>query len=111
VRGTDEMDHVEYSLLVVNVFSDPVTLSAVTVVDAAGDELMTVDGDTLAAATQSLYTHAPSAVVEASAAVAVEVDLVVPPGEVPETVTHRIEYTLPDGIAGAAIIDGYTVNG
>lgn len=111
VRGTDEMDHVEYSLLVVNVFSDPVTLSAVTVVDAAGDELMTVDGDTLAAATQSLYTHAPSAVVEASAAVAVEVDLVVPPGEVPETVTHRIEYALPDGIAGAAIIDGYTVNG
>lgn len=111
VRGSDEMDHVEYSLLVVNVFSHPVTLTAVTVLDSGGEELMTVEGDTLAAATQSLYTHAPSAVVEASAAAAVEVDLVVPPGEVPGDVTHRIQYTLPDGIAGAAIVDGLTVNG
>ena len=111
VRGSDEMDHIEYSLLVVNVFSDPVTLSTVTVVDAAGEELMTVDGDVLAAATQSLYTQAASAVVAASAAAAVEVDLVVPPGEVPDAVSHRIEYSVSDEIAGVAILDAYTVNG
>jgi hypothetical protein len=111
VRGSDDMEHVEYSLLVVNAFSDPVTLTAVTVVDASGAELMTVDGATLAAATQSLYTHAASPVVEASAAVAVEIDLVLPPGEVPETVSHRVDYTLPEGIAGASIVDAYAVHG
>jgi hypothetical protein len=31
VRGDDGKDHVEYELLVVNVFSEPVTLSSVTV--------------------------------------------------------------------------------
>ena len=31
VRGDDGMDHVEYELLVVSVFSEPVTLSNVTV--------------------------------------------------------------------------------
>ena len=33
VRGDDGMDHVEYELLVVSVFSEPVTLSSVTVLD------------------------------------------------------------------------------
>lgn len=111
VRGSDDMDHVEYGLLVVNAFSDPVTLTSVTVLDPSGEELMTVDGDTLAAATQSLYTHAPSPVVDASAAVVVEVDLVVPPGDVPDSVSNRIEYTLPEGIAGAAIVDDWVVHG
>lgn len=111
VRGSDEMDHVEYELLVVNVFSDPVTLTGVTVISPAGEELMQVDGAKLAAATQSLYTHAPSAVVAASAAVAVEVDLVLPPGDVPERVSHRIDYTLPAGLAGAVIIDEHVVHG
>ena len=43
VRGDDGKDHVEYELLVVNVFSEPVTLSSVTVLDFAGKELMRVD--------------------------------------------------------------------
>lgn len=101
VRGSDEMDHVEYELLVVNVFSDPVTLTSVTVIGPDGEELGQVEGDTLAAATQALYTHEPSPVVAASAAVSVDVDLVLPPGDVPERVTHRIDYTLPAGLAGA----------
>ena len=111
VFGSDEMNHVEYELLVVNVFSDPVTLTGVTIIGADGEELGTVEGDTLAAATQALYTHAPSPVVDASAAVSVDVDLVLPPGDVPERVTHRIDYTLPDDIPGAAIIDDHVVHG
>ena len=60
VRGDqDGKDHVEYDLLVVNVVGDPVTLSSVTVLDRAGEELGRIDGDTLAAATQNLFTHAP----------------------------------------------------
>ena len=38
VRGDDGMDHVEYELLVVNVFPEPVTLSSVTVLDPAGKD-------------------------------------------------------------------------
>ena len=110
VFGSDEMNHVEYELLVVNVFSDPVTLTGVTVIGVDGEELGKVEGDTLAAATQSLYTHAASPVVDASAAVSVDIDLVLPPGDVPERVTHRIEYTLPD-VPGAVIVDDHVVDG
>jgi hypothetical protein len=42
VRGDDSMDHVEYELLVVSVFPEPVTLSSVTVLDPAGKELMRI---------------------------------------------------------------------
>ena len=46
VRADDGKDHVEYELLVVNVFSEPVTLSSVTVLDPAGRELMRIEGST-----------------------------------------------------------------
>jgi hypothetical protein len=36
VRGDDNMDHVEYELLIVSVFSEPATLSNVTALDSAG---------------------------------------------------------------------------
>ena len=47
VRGDDGKDHVEYELLVVNVFSEPVTLTSVTVLDPAGKELMRIEGSAL----------------------------------------------------------------
>jgi len=94
VRGDDGMDHVEYELLVVSVFPEPVTLSRVTVLNPAGKELMRIEGGALAAATQTLFSKTPSPVVPASAAVSVDVDLILPPGTAPERVTHRIAYTL-----------------
>jgi Peptidase family M23 len=94
VRGDDGMDHVEYELLVISVFPEPVTLSSVSVLDLAGKELMRIEGETLAAATQTLFAKTPTAVIPASAAFAVDVDLIVPPGAAPERVTHRIAYTL-----------------
>jgi hypothetical protein len=111
VLGSDEMEHVEYELLVVNVFSDPVTLTGVTVIGPDGEELQQVEGDTLEAATQELFTKAASSVVAPSAAVSVDVDLILPPGEVPARVTHRIDYTLPDDSAGAVIVDDTVVHG
>ena len=95
VRGDDGMDHVEYELLVVSVLAEPVTLSSVAVLDPAGKELMRVEGDVLAAGTQTLFAKTPSPVVPASAAVSVDVDLILPPDTAPERVTHRIAYTLP----------------
>jgi hypothetical protein len=94
VRGDDGMDHVEYELLVVSVFPEPVSISSVTVLDPAGKELMRMEGSALAAATQTLFAKTPSAVIPASAAVSVDVDLILPPGAAPDRVTHRIAYTL-----------------
>ena len=94
VRGDDGMDHVEYGLLVVSVFPEPVTLSSVIVLNPAGKELMRMEGAALAAATQTLFAKTATPVVPASAAVSVDVDLIMPPGAAPERVTHRIAYTL-----------------
>jgi Peptidase family M23 len=94
VRGDDGMDHVEYELLVVSVFPEPVTLTSVTVLDPAGKKLMRIEGGDLPAATQPLFAHTGSAVIPASAAVSVEVDLILPPNTTPERVTHKIAYAL-----------------
>src|SRR6185437_8761961 len=94
VRGDDGMDHVEYELLVVRVFPEPVTLTSVTVLDPAGKELMRIEGGALTAATQALFAHTESTVIPASAAVSVDVDLILPPNTAPDRVTHKIAYAL-----------------
>ncbi|HZD67234.1 MAG TPA: M23 family metallopeptidase [Acidimicrobiales bacterium] len=114
VLGDDGMDHVEYDLLVVSVFGEPVTLTNVAVIDPAGKLLTRIDGNELAAATQNLYTRAASPVIPPSAAVSVDVDMTLRPGTVPQWVTHRIAYTTPAGspnapIIGATMIDGPSV--
>jgi hypothetical protein len=105
VRGDDGKDHVEYDLLVVNVVGDPVTLRSVTVLDRAGGVLGRIRGNTLAAATQNLFTHAPVRAIPSSGAVAVEVDLALAPGTVPAQVTNRIAYSLPRGSPSAIVLD------
>ena len=97
VRGDDGMDHVEYELLVVSVFSEPVTLSSVAVMDPAGKELPRIEGADLAAATQALFAKTPSPIIPPSAAASIDVDLILPPGSAPERVTHRITYTIKTG--------------
>jgi hypothetical protein len=112
VRGDDGMDHVEYGLLVVSVFPEPVTLSDVTVLDPAGKELLRIEGAVLAAATQTLFAKTPTPVIPASAAVSVDVDLILPPGAAPERVTHRIAYTLKtDSELALMVVDAPEVNG
>lgn len=97
VRGDDGMDHVEYDLMVVSVLPEPVTLSRVTIIDPAGKELKTIGGAALAAVTQPLFAHTETPVIPASAAVAVEVDLTLPPGTAPAQLTHRVAYALKPG--------------
>src|SRR6185437_6920155 len=110
VRGDDGKDHVEYELLVVNVFSEPVTLTSVTVLDPVGKELMRIEGGALAAATQTLFAKTATPVVPASAAVSVDVDLVLPPDTAPERVTHRIAYTLKADSELAPIVGSLTID-
>lgn len=109
VPGDDGKDHVEYELMVVNVYLDPVTLTSLTVLDSAGRELGRMTGATLAAATQALLARTPTPAIDPSAAVAVDVDLTVEPGTAPDMVTHRIEYAVPDPQRGLLIDIGDTV--
>jgi hypothetical protein len=111
VRGDDGMEHVEYDLLVVNVFDSPVTLTSVTALGPGGKALTTIEGDALAAATETLFTKAPTPVVPESAAVSVDVDLILRPGTVPKRVNHQIAYTLAPDTQTAAIIDNPEVRG
>jgi hypothetical protein len=94
VRGDDGMDHVEYDLLVVSVLPEPASLTSITVLGPAGKELKRIAGADLAAATQPLFAHTATTEIAASAAVAVEVDLVLPPGTAPDRLRHRITYAL-----------------
>jgi Peptidase family M23 len=110
VRGDDGKDHVEYELLVVNVFPEPVTLSSVAVLDSTAKELMRIEGDALSAATQTLFAKTATSVVPASAAVSVDVDLILPPDTAPERVTHRIAYTLKAGSELALFVGSLEVD-
>jgi hypothetical protein len=111
VRGDDGMDHVEYELLVVSVFPEPVTLSSVTVLDPAGKELIRIEGGALAAATQTLFARTETAIIPASAAVSVDVDLVLPPDTRPDWVKHRIAYTLAAGSKLTLMVGSLQVDG
>ena len=94
VRGDDGMDHVEYELLIVSVSPEPVTLTSITVFDPRGKKLMRIEGSALTIVTQPLFAHTGSPVIPASAAVSVEIDLILPPNSTPEQVSHKITYKL-----------------
>jgi hypothetical protein len=111
VRGDDGMDHVEYDLLVVSVFDAPVTLTSVTALGPTGKELATVDGDTLAAATQELFSHQAVAAIPASGAVAVEIDVAVKPGTAPARITNRVAYTVPADAPSAPLVATTEIDG
>src|SRR5215467_14896278 len=111
VRGDDGMDHVEYELLVVNAVEQPVTLTSLTVLDPASKELTRIDGPVLVAATQTLLDKKPVTEIPASAAVSVDVDLIVAPGTAPERVTHRLEYRVPAGTSTAVFVDPPVIDG
>jgi hypothetical protein len=110
VRGDDGMDHVEYDLLIVSVLPEPVRLSSITVLNPAGKELMRIEGAGLAAVTQPLFAHTKTTEIPASVAVAVEIDLILPPDTAPERLTHRIEYALKAGSVLAPMYDNPEVD-
>src|SRR5215831_5876429 len=111
VRGDDGMDHVEYELLVVNAVDQPVMLTSLTVLDPAAKELTRIDGSALVATTQTLLDKKPLSEIPASAAAAVHVDLIVPPGTAPEQVTHRLDYSVPAGTSTAVFVDPPVIHG
>jgi murein DD-endopeptidase MepM/ murein hydrolase activator NlpD len=111
VRGDDGMDHIEYDLLVISVFDAPVTLSSVTALGPTGKELATVDGNTLAAATQALFSHQAIPAVPPSGAVSVEVDVAVKPGTAPARLTNKVAYTVPADAPSAPLVGATEIDG
>ena len=113
VRGSDGMEHLEYDLVITNAFTAPVTLTAAEVSAPDGGVLLRLEGDTLAAVTQPVFfTGAPPLVqIPVGVTVATVIDLVLPPGQVPERISHRITYTLPADAPALTLVDSRAVAG
>ena len=111
VPGSDGLEHIEYDLVVTNVFNAPVKLAAIEVVTPEGTTLLSVAGDDLVAATQSLLALMPLETIPASGTAAVMIDVAVPHDRVPERLTHRITYTLATDDPGINQVESLTVDG
>src|SRR3954470_20780237 len=90
VTGSDGMVHLEYDLVLTNVFTTPVTITAIDVLTPDGQSLHRLEGEGLKAMTRPLFARTPTDVVPQSGAVAAMIDVVVAPDEVPQRLTHRI---------------------
>ncbi|MGR6964977.1 M23 family metallopeptidase [Geodermatophilus sp. URMC 61] len=117
VLGTDGNVHFEYDLVATNIFEVPVTLTQVEVRADDGTQLLSLTGDRLQAVTQPLGEQPPAVtptrVVASSSSVATLVDVMVPPGRLPEHVTNRVTYELPPdtppilrALIGSLVIEG-----
>jgi hypothetical protein len=113
VLGSDGMEHLEYDLIITNVFTASVTLVSVDVVAEDGRQLLRLDGDALAAATQPVFPLDPTPITEVpvGGVVATVLDVVVPPGQVPERLSHRIAYDLPADAPFITLIDNRLITG
>jgi hypothetical protein len=97
VTGSDGMVHLEYDLVLTNVFTTPVTITSIDVLTPQGQPLLRLAGDALKAMTRPLVGSTPTDLVPQSGVLAAMLDVVVPPDQVPERLTHRIAYELaPD---------------
>jgi hypothetical protein len=111
VLGSDGMEHLEYDLVVTNVFAAPVTLTAIEVTDPDGGVILRLDGDALLAVTQPVFGGPPTHEVPVAGAVAVVLDVTVPPGEAPARIGHRIAYELPPDAPARAVIGSLVAAG
>ena len=111
VTGSDGMVHLEYDLVLTNVFTTPVTITAIEVLTPDGQSLLRLEGDTLEAMTQPLFGRTPMDVVPQSGALAAMLDVVVPPDQVPARLTHRITYDLALDAPNLTIIGSREIRG
>jgi hypothetical protein len=111
VTGSDGMIHLEYDLVLTNVFTTPLALTAVDVLTPEGRSLVRLEGDALEAVTQPLLGRTPTAVVPASGTLAVVVDVVVPPDQIPERLSHRITYDVAPDAQYATIVGSREIVG
>jgi hypothetical protein len=111
VSGSDGLDHLEYDLLVTNGFAAPVTLTSIAVTSPDSEALLRLEGDELVTATQPLLGRTPTATIPASGAVAVVVDVTVPPDRAVERVSHSITYEVAPDAPVRSLIGSFAVDG
>src|SRR5262245_38364640 len=111
VRGDDGRTHVEYYLLVTNVFDGEVTVTAIEITNEAGKVIGHLDGSELAQATQTLIDGKPAKAIPPSGSVAIEVDLILPPDMLPSRLQHRLVYEFAQGDPLASLIGSREVVG
>jgi hypothetical protein len=111
VVGSDGREHLEYDLLLTNVFPAPVTLTAIDVLGPDGVSLLHLEGASLVEQMQLVYgAPVDTPEIPTAGVIATVMDVVLPPGQVPERLGHRVTYTIPD-VFLAAIISSRTVDG
>lgn len=113
VRGTDGRWHVEYDLVLTNIFTADVTLESVEVLDERGQRLLRLDGEALAAVTTTFVITTPTTTVPPSGAVQTLVDVVLPADrtEIPARLTHRVRYTFPPDAPFHQAIGSHQIEG
>jgi hypothetical protein len=92
VTGSDGMDHIEYDLIFTNVFAGPVTLTSIDVYTPNGKRLLRLKGEELKQVLQPLFGSDEINEIPSSSSVAAVMDVIVPKGEIPDQITHRIKY-------------------
>jgi hypothetical protein len=110
VTGSDGMEHLEYDLIFTNAFYGPVTLTSIEVVTTDGRRLLRLKGEELKEIIQPLPGAGSMNEIPASGSAAVAIDVIIPPGEVPQQITHRITYEVSpnplDTLISSKRIDG-----
>lgn len=112
VRGSDGRQHVDYDSLVTNVFSAPLTLTAVEVRNERGASMLSLTGAALAGVTEGNFLQqpvTPAAQIPVSGRVSVEIDVQVPEGtRVRQRLTHVINWSVPSDAHALALLNGAT---
>lgn len=111
VEANDGLAHLEYDLVLTNVFAAPVTLKAIEVTGPGGRVLKRLEGDALAAMTQPVFNGPPTNIVPVAGAVAVVMDVSVRAADVPSRISHRISYELAPDAPARPVIGGYVIGG
>jgi hypothetical protein len=111
VTGSDGKVHLEYDLLITNAFTAPAVLKTLDVTTQDGQTLLQLEGESLMAVTQPMLGRTPTGDVPVSGAVAVVLDVIVPPDQVPVRLTHRLTYEVAPDAPFASIIGSYDIAG
>jgi hypothetical protein len=113
LRGTDGRTHLDYNLIVTNVFPEEVTLSSVEV-RADGDTILRLEGSELAAHTTGALGGSQSAVIPASGSKVIQIDASLPGTalrELPRRVGNHITFALAPNSPLAVFAGSDTVHG
>lgn len=109
VLGSDGLQHIDYDLLVSNVFSAPVTLTSVDVRDGS-TSVLTISGAALGPVTQGSFSQrpvTPAAQIPVSGQVSVEIDVTLPKdARLPKTLDHVVGWSLPPDAPALSVLDG-----